>query len=467
MTCYATSTTGGTPRPDRRFAPALVLLLALSAVIHLPWLDHPPSVVFDEVHFGSYATAYCCNHQYFFDIHPPHAKLLIAGVARLFGYAGDASFASIGTPFGLVPAFPLRLLPAVAGTLLPALAFLLLRQLGATSAAAFLGGLLVAFDNAIALQSRLIVLDVMLLAFVLGALVAYFAAEDAATPGSKDRWSFLSGCLAGLAVGSKFLGLGVVALLGLCLLVQAARNPGRAGIAGLMRQSAWMTLGAAVVYLAGWMLHFELLALPGPGDIWGRPSGALVTDVVEIHRRMLGANIGLTHTHPDASPWWSWPLMQKPIFYWAAADSTAKLYLVGNPVVWLGGSLAFVVALVHMALMPNARLRNAMAASGAKARFWLPLAAYFVFYVPLVAVTRALFTYHYFAPLLFSLIVAVLWLDHIGWIRPTRLAAQRASYYAVAGLVVLGFVAMSPVTYATRTGAGITAAIFRVFPGWP
>ena len=70
----------------------LIILLLLSAAVHLVGLSHPDSVVFDEVHFGSFSTAYCCNHEYFFDPHPPHAKLLIAGTARLLGYRGGVDF---------------------------------------------------------------------------------------------------------------------------------------------------------------------------------------------------------------------------------------------------------------------------------------------------------------------------------------------------------------------------------------
>jgi dolichyl-phosphate-mannose--protein O-mannosyl transferase len=34
--------------------------------------------VFDEVTFGKFVQAYCCTGERFFDIHPPHGKLLIA-----------------------------------------------------------------------------------------------------------------------------------------------------------------------------------------------------------------------------------------------------------------------------------------------------------------------------------------------------------------------------------------------------
>ena len=124
---------------DSRFGLAALLLL-LGLVLRGSGLGHPDSVVFDEVHFGKYATAYCCTGTRIFDIHPPHAKLLIAGGARLAGYQGGIAFERIGEPFGSVSPLPLRLVPAIAGALLAPLLFVLLLQLGASLPAAVLGG---------------------------------------------------------------------------------------------------------------------------------------------------------------------------------------------------------------------------------------------------------------------------------------------------------------------------------------
>ena len=61
----------------RRATFALVLLLA-GLALHFFRIGQPAVVVFDEVHFGGFADAYCCSGEYFFDVHPPHGKLLAA-----------------------------------------------------------------------------------------------------------------------------------------------------------------------------------------------------------------------------------------------------------------------------------------------------------------------------------------------------------------------------------------------------
>lgn len=50
---------------------------------------------FDEVHFGKFASKYI-KTQYFVDVHPPLAKLLITLAAFVFGYDGHFEFKDIG-----------------------------------------------------------------------------------------------------------------------------------------------------------------------------------------------------------------------------------------------------------------------------------------------------------------------------------------------------------------------------------
>ena len=152
----------------------LVVLLALGVLTRVVGLGYPDQVVFDEVHFGKFVNSYCCTGEHFFDIHPPHGKLLVAGVAKLAGYDGSQPFETIGEPYGAgVPVAALRLVPALAGALLPLVLFMLLRQLGVSPAVAFLGGWLTVLDNALVVQSRLISLDSVLLLATFGSVSAY------------------------------------------------------------------------------------------------------------------------------------------------------------------------------------------------------------------------------------------------------------------------------------------------------
>ena len=453
------------PASRRDIAVPVLLLLVLSALVHFVGLSHPRSVVFDEVHFGDFAAAYSCDHRYFFDIHPPHAKLLIAGVAKLLGYRCGLSFGTIGHAYEFSPV-ALRALPALAGASLPLIAFALLRLLGTSPAAALFGGLLLVFDNALTLHTRIIEADGVLIASTFGALAVWLAAERSRPGIRRTLLALATGALVGLAVGSKFLGLAVVGLIGLLVLQHVLADRRWSSVAHWAGLAALMGCAAFAVYLLGWVLHFALLTHPGPGDIWGPRTGRLLTDIVETHRKMMAANVGLQQTHPYGSPWWSWPIMVRPIFYWVSATSPARMYLIGNPVVWWGGTLLFVAVLADFALSRVTTLRVEPRPGRARPRFWLPLVGYLAFYLPLAGVHRVLFMYHYFTPLIFSLLVVVLWLDHAGWTRPGGLLRQRASYYGVIAVLVAAFVAIAPLTYGLERGTGVADWLFRIFPGW-
>lgn len=445
----------------RQDAFPLLVLLVLSLLTRLAGLQHPPSVVFDEVHFGKFVTAYCCDHQRFFDVHPPHAKLLIAGTARALGYEGGPTFEHIGQSYGAVSPVPLRLAPALAGAALPLIFFAVLRLLGASPPGALFGGLLLVFDNALTAHTRIIGLDGIMLAAMFGALALYLAAARAGSRAARGLLGLACGGLLGLAVGSKLIGLAMLGLIGLSLLVEMLRDLRRENLALGLGLAGWIAAGAVSVYVLGWALHFALLTRPGPGDAWGLPTGRLIADLLATQQAMFEAHRGLQASHPYGSPWWSWPLMQRPIFYWGG-EAGAKIYFLGNPVVWWGGSLLFVVALVYRVLERVTRLRSAPHRLGQV--FWLPVVGYFAAYLPLAEVGRVMFMYHYLAPLLFSLLAGVLWLERVGWFQPGGLAAQRVSYYLVIELLLIGFVLLAPLTYGLELGAGLAQRVFVVFP---
>jgi dolichyl-phosphate-mannose--protein O-mannosyl transferase len=227
---------------------------------------------------------------------------------------------------------------------------------------------------------------------------------------------------------------------------------------------AWLLTGAVSVYAAGWALHFALLDQPGPGHAWAVPTGDWLVDTVHAHRRMLASNYGLTAGHAYASPWWSWPLMLRPIYYWTDAD--AALYFVGNPVVWWGAGLGLVLLLGTTALMRVSDLRVQVAARAGSSWLWLPLLGYVVALAPLVRIPRALFLYHYLTPLLFSVCAVILWLDHIGFTRSGGWRRQRGSYYALAAALGIGFLAASPVSFAFVAAPTCREGVFGIFPGW-
>lgn len=420
-------------------------LAVLSVFTHLLWLSIPREVIFDEVHFGKFVTAYCCTHERFFDIHPPHAKLLIAATAYLTGWRGGFSFDHIGQSYDAVSPLGLRFLPALAGAVLPLAIYVLLKQLRVQPAGAFFGGLLIALDNAFTVQTRIIALDGLLLLAVLLSLSAYLRASECEGR-ARWRWLVASGGLAGLAAGVKFTGLVALGLLGLLMLREVLSSRSLRALALTLAVPVVVGGAALFVYTAGWVAHFLLLTESGSGDAWRVPrweaplAVSFVRETVALHKLMLTANYGLTASHPDASDWWEWPLMRTSVYYWQYGGEDGRaggIYFLGSPLVWWGSSALLALMLAAEVF---ARGRHWRA-------YWLPLAGYVAAYVPLIRVPRALFLYHYLMPLLFAVLAGVAWLSARGFFRPGTISGQRGWYFVALGALAALFLFFSPLTY--------------------
>lgn len=436
-----------------------LLLVGLSAATHFIGLGQPREIIFDEVHFGKFVTAYCCTGQRFFDIHPPHAKLLIAATAKLGGYDGELSFEHIGQSYNDVSPWGFRVLPALMGTILPVIIYIILLQLGASRPAAFFGGLVVLLDNALTIQTRIIALDGILLVATFGSLAAYLAAEQAIRRAGSSvswlGWGLLAGALAGVAVGTKFTGLLALGLLGLLFMYRLLSG----GARGLVKRWLWLgliiLLSAFLVYIAGWAAHFMLLTQPGGGDAWGIPTwepplvASFWRETTKLHQTMYAANNGLTIAHHDSSPWWGWPFMSNPVFYWqkssaGAPSLVAAIYFIGNPVVWIGSTLLLLIALLWAGLT---LAMNRSWTAFTHDWFLIPALGYVGAFWPLTRVDRGLFLYHYATPLVFAILLGVLWLDRQGWFNRVSITAQPRRVYISVALLVLFFVLFSPLTY--------------------
>ena len=418
------------------------IILGLGIFLRVPFISYPPQVVFDEVGFGKLITAYGWTGKRLFDIHPPHGKLLITMAAFLGGYTGSIDFTQIGTPCAESIA-PLRFLPALAGGVIPLLCFILLRQLGASLAAAFLGALIISFDNAFTVQSRVIGLDVLLVFFILSSLSALLAAR---TRSGKSKLAFmlLSGILTGLCVGTKFTGLAAAGLALVILGDDLRREKSRRLRWMGVRHIAIFSGAAGLVYLLGWMIHFQLMKFPGEGDAFFIPTADFIKDTIHLHSVMFSANAGIMTPHPYSSLWWQWPMMKKPIFYWMHRN--AGIYFIGNPVVWWSIGAVFTWLMGYLIF---ARSRNLMRELPVdrNPHLWIPLAGYLISIMPLVPVHRPLFLYHYLPALTFSVIAGMLWLDLLGFTRNTSLCRQRTSYYLTIGCCVVMYFLLSPITY--------------------
>ncbi|KAH6873693.1 mannosyltransferase 1 [Coprinopsis sp. MPI-PUGE-AT-0042] len=253
----------------------LALILLVACGVRFYRLSEPNSVVFDEVHFGKFASRYI-RSRFFMDVHPPLAKLLITLAGFVAGYDGQFDFKDIGKVYENVPYVAMRMLPATLGVATIPLAYLTMRMLDCRATTALMASLFITFENGLVTQSRHILLDSPLLFFT--ALTTFFwvgfCNEDKHQPFTKSWWTWLS--LSGLALGAtlscKWVGLFTVATIGfntvyhLWNLLGDTRIPPKLFVRHFAARAICLIGLPIAFYMAMFGIHFTILTWSGEGD---------------------------------------------------------------------------------------------------------------------------------------------------------------------------------------------------------
>jgi dolichyl-phosphate-mannose--protein O-mannosyl transferase len=428
---------------------ALLCLALISLILHFYRLGDPHEIVFDESLFGKYAAAYF-SHRYYFDIHPPHTKLIYALLAYLGGMDPSFQYPGPDTPYPGNFYVVMRALPAFAGSMLPLIVYGLCRELGVTRVWALTAGWFVLFDSALMAMSRFTLTDMLLVTYGTAAWLAF------ALWCRKDRWIwlFLASLLIGLATSVKWTGLAYLAPIGLVLLYRLRRSPPAA--------KTWVAMVCFALIpiawqLLGFVIHLSLLTHSGIGDdfmspefqksLIGNPHAAetgladlsMMDRVIELNRAM-ARYAGQDMSHPYGSKWYTWPLGWRGIYFWTdhGTDRIRRIYMVPNLIVWWIASFGMLYLLVN--LVPRALGKIMRIPGPAIDRVELLIAlAYLAFLLPFVPIHRVMFLYHYFPAFIISIIATA------------RLASAipDARKLAIPLVVIagLGFAHLAPLVY--------------------
>ncbi len=358
------------------FAPAL--LVALAGFTRFWRITTPNELVFDEIYFSAFANNYL-QHTTFFDSHPPLGKYLIALGIRFFGFV-PLGYRAMGALFGI-------------GVVV--LIYRLGTKLFNSRGVGFLAGLFAALEGVLLVESRAGLINIFAVFFSLAAYDLFLRSGDAAP--EKPCWLYLAG--AGICIGAaaavKWIG---AASFGVIFVVYLAAKAGREWkwaarwlpSAGPLPQLshihpdlflACCALLPLVIYCATFSIHLNQIP-----DF----------HFFELHRQMFGYHAHLQAGHGYASPWWSWPLLQRPVnYFWhvdAATQTTSTILLLGNPAVWW---LAIPATLFGV-------WRAVVRREFGPAFAVLALALH---YLPFVLISRASFLYHFMGALPFTIIL--------------------------------------------------------------
>lgn len=421
-------------------APALIVLVA--GILRFYNLAHPNAIVFDETYYAKDAYSYVhygyelswskdANASFAaghpsglltdspeYVVHPPLGKWMIAAGMAIFGD---------NNPFGW------RVSAAVIGTLSVALiayvGWLLFRSMTVATIAA----LLAAVDGLMLVESRLALLDIFQMFWILATfaclvldriqarrVLARHIAEAARQNGGVlppmpwgpsmglRLWRFAAGVCAGAAVGVKWNSLFFIAAMGLLTVfwdINARRIVGlnKWGLTALVRDGIpafFQMIGVGLlVYLstwAGWFqssnAYFRRWAVenPGKGVMW-LPED--LRSLWEYHVSAFKFHSGLSSPHTYSSQAWQWLVLGRPTSYYyespklGSSGCTVKscseaILNIGNPAIWWAFIPAIIVALLVLVLKRDWRFGALLVVFGAGYFPWFmyPTRTMFYFY---------------------------------------------------------------------------------------
>lgn len=419
------------------------------------------SMYFDEIYHGRTAYEFLHGLTSYENTHPPMGKILISLGVAIFGM----------NPFGW------RIVGAALGILMVPIVYLFAKRLSERTLPAALACLLFAFDFMHFTQTRLATIDVFITFFVILMyyfMYQYYNISFYDSPLWKT-WLPLGACgvCMGFGIASKWTG--AYAGCGLAVIffsvlyrryreyLYAKKEPEgstedishRHILAAFIPNTRRTIFFCLVFFVVIPVLIYLLSYLPFR-DYSDR---GLLARAIYNQNTMYSYHSNLNATHAFSSPWYEWPVMTRPIWYYSRIVTGASMQggiregisAFGNPAVWWVGIPAF---LYMLWLWTGRKDRNAA----------FLVIGYLAQYVPWFFVTRITFIYHYFPSVVFVVLMNVYGL--LQWRNRLSRRAFLSLVLVYGGAAAALFLLFYPVLSGQPVDASFVARYLRWFKSW-
>lgn len=444
-------------------------IFVANVFIRIPNLSFPNYPVFDETYYATYAAAYA-SHKAHIDIHPPLSGMLYSlplffanksAYDRMeyvnYDFVGQGKM-ELPKSYGVFPYFSLRFVSVFFGALLAISVFLFTKKLAGHIAPALLASFLLTFENAIILETKLILANGMYLS--LGFLGLFFFLKKRGVG---------AGILTGLAISVKLIA-GIFGIMALFLSEKFKKIEMNSFLRyfavalttflvfTVLIEGLWIPL-AEKERLFEEKIFSPLRENTGwktlPRDRFGEKVSSLIPNAATPYVKIIGMQFifslgGYTISGggPSFAPssWYAWPLSFGAFpYYLEFRDITRPaLVLMGNPIVWGLGTGGVLVGIKRFL----SHIRKRRKVEGVKEKNAIEFLVFsYLSYLALflLLVRREAFLYHYFPALIISIVLfSILFYEFVERKTP------RARYWWYASLVsfvILGFIAIAPYTY--------------------
>lgn len=283
-------------------------------------------VVWDEAHFGKFGSYYL-RHEFYHDVHPPLAKMMVGLSGWLANYNGSWDFPSGETYPDYIDYTKMRIFQAVLSTLCTPLAYFTAKEAGLSIASTWLYTIMVASELSYVTLGKFILLDSPLLFFTattLYTMTKFNSVNNVGRDFSRKWWKWLlfNGVSIGLVCSTKMVGLFVTALVGIYTIVDLWNKLGDKSLSWLKYVYHWVARVIALIvipillFLLAFKIHFDLLYKSGTGDanmsslfqanLLNSEVGGGPRDVTIAHSTVTiksqGLTGGLLHSHVQTFP---------------------------------------------------------------------------------------------------------------------------------------------------------------------
>jgi len=430
------------------------------------------SMYFDEIYHARTGYEHAHGQSTYETTHPPLGKVMMGWCISLFGMTPFAwRFAGALCGVIMIPTMYLLSKTLLGGVLWPSLCTLLL-----------------ASDCMHFTQTRIATIDSFPVLFMMLMFLLMARWMKMSFYHQRLRDTFvplaLSGVFMGLAIASKWIGC--YGAVGLAVLFFArfyqlwrqsvyakaheSEDPAFARAAALFKDRGLKTILACFVFfvfvpLAIYVASYIPYLAPYGGFKWNMATMRRLWDAQTL---MLDYHANLVAEHYFASPWYEWPLIVKPMWYYQAdfksPGMVSSILSFGNPAVWWTGLIGILFVLLYSVY------RNALPALGAlegredENDRAMPVicVAFLSGYLPWVLVSRLTFIYHYFASVPWIIIATALGLKYLAR-HHKRLAYVLAIMLGIAAIAL--FIAFYPLASGVEVPRAWCDAV-AWFDGW-
>lgn len=465
----------------------LFFVIAASYFTYFHNYQSPPYAFWDEPYHVASAQKYL-NSEFFMEQHPPLGKLLIAlGEHLIKGNAQNSQF--LDTDYANFPSSfsfaGYRLFPSLFGWLTAPLLFFIFFLINKNPKISALLSFLYIFDNALIVHSRGAMIDSTLLFFsvLMIAIFLFIIRNKDAITIVLPSFFFL-GLTFGLVMTTKVLGLIMILLfIPLVVLFYKQRRQLTHGL-------ALAFLGFFMSFCGVWYVHFslatnvnpklnndgyyqasepykQLLAQKATGTIAAFP--IMLRDSLKYvsHYNRGVPPLDMCKADENGSPFFFWPFGAKSINYrWhsSGAEVYRYLYLQVNPVVWLTGLVAVILAASMIIATLFFPLKKPFSHSLLLYTFF---GMYVAYMIAISRLDRVMYLYHYFTALMFTFILFAIVLENIHAVRTYKIHAEhRAGFCTVLAVAIfISFTLYRPLTYYTPI-SNTALTRLAVFPLW-